>query len=168
MLDLRCGGLYQASPPPPRLGAPASISEELQVLAALHEIGADLGDPVEVTRAEGQLPVSGVGLRPQRQQEIRRALNGIPHVSIRFAEPDAAEMPAEPAATPAAPATERSTGFQARIEQQLGGRPEFEKFSGQLLDFDEAAMARAYALRALAQRFRRKAMLPFPHRNSAY
>jgi hypothetical protein len=62
-------------------------------------------------------------------------------------------MPQEPAAPAAVPPTGKSTGFQARIEQQLGGRAEFEKFSGQLLDFDEATMARAYALRALAQRF---------------
>ena len=97
--------------------------------------------------------VSGVGVLPQRQQDIHRALDGIPNVSIRFAEPSAAGTLEDSAGTAVAPPTGKSTGFQARIEQQLGGRAEFEKFSGQLLDFNEAAMARAYALRALAQRF---------------
>ena len=36
---------------------------------------------------------------------------------------------------------------------QLGGRAEFARFSAQILDWNEAAMARSYALRALAQRF---------------
>ena len=65
-------------------GNPASISEELRVLAALHEIGADLGDPVEVTRSGGRVLVSGVGVPPQRQHEIHRALDRIPNVTCGF------------------------------------------------------------------------------------
>src|SRR5271157_4374913 len=34
--------------------ASASISDELQVLSALHKIGADLGDPIEVKRSGGR------------------------------------------------------------------------------------------------------------------
>jgi hypothetical protein len=41
----------------------------------------------------------------------------------------------------------------SRLETQLGGRPQLESFSSQLLGRDEAAMARAYALRRLAQQF---------------
>jgi hypothetical protein len=43
--------------------------------------------------------------------------------------------------------------FQARLEERLGGRPQYERFSSQLLDESDAAMARAYALRRLAQQF---------------
>jgi hypothetical protein len=39
------------------------------------------------------------------------------------------------------------------VEQQVGGRAEFERFSSQVLDRNEMMMARAYALRSLAQRF---------------
>jgi hypothetical protein len=125
----------------------------LQVLAALHEIGADLGDPVEVTRDGGRLLVSGVGIRPERQQQIHHALDGLPDVAVRFEEPAPAGTPEGAAVPPVAPPVEKSGGFQSRVEQQLGGRAEFERFSAQLLDFQEGAMARAYALRALAQRF---------------
>jgi hypothetical protein len=43
--------------------------------------------------------------------------------------------------------------FQVRLEERLGGRPQFERFSSQLLDGSDAVMSRAYALRRLAQQF---------------
>jgi len=39
------------------------------------------------------------------------------------------------------------------LEAKLGGHAEFESFTSRLLDRNEAAMARAYALRRLAQQF---------------
>jgi hypothetical protein len=76
----------------------------------------------------------------------------MPGVSVRFGETP--EVAAEPAAgTPATPAAPKPTRLDARLEKQLGGRVEMERFSGQMLDWTDAAMTRAYALRALAQRF---------------
>ena len=136
-------------------GSSASISEELQVLAALHEIGADLGDPVEVTRSDGQVLVSGVGLPPQRQTQIERAVGAIPNVAVRFGDPaSVAPLPEEPA--PPAPrrsSEPKAAGLQSKLQQALGDRANFERFSSQMLDWSDAAMARVYALRALAQRF---------------
>jgi hypothetical protein len=121
------------------------------VVAALHEIGADLGDPVEVTRSGGQVRVSGMGIAQSRQNEIERAVEGIPHVAIEFAAPPPA--PDAPAAAAAAADGTKTGAMQSRLEQQLGGRAEFARFSAQILDWNDAAMARCYALRALAQRF---------------
>ena len=132
-------------------GSSASISQELQVVAALHEIGADLGDPVEVTRSGGQVLVSGMGIAPARQKEIHRVLDPIPNVAVQFAAPPPA--PDAPATTATPLGGARPGTMQARFEQQLGGRAEFARFSAQILDWNEAAMARSYALRALAQRF---------------
>jgi hypothetical protein len=137
--------------------ASASISDELQVLSALHQIGADLGDPIEVKRSGGQVMVSGVGVPAQRQQPIHDMLDSLPNVSVNFANP-AAVSPGAPATSDgaAAPDSARSapaSKIQARLEQQLGGRAEFERFSSQVLDANDAAMSRAYALRGLAQRF---------------
>ena len=86
-------------------GTPASISEELRVLVALHEIGADLGDPVEVNSANGRILVSGVGVLPQRQRDIHKALDGMPNVTVQFADPSAAA-----AAAPSANDTADSPG----------------------------------------------------------
>ena len=139
----------------------ASISEELQVLAALHEIGADLGDPVEVTQNSGKTIVSGVGVLPERQQRIRRALDAMPNVTVHFENPASASVPDAPG-IPAA-GNSRQGAMQARVEEQLGGRAAFARFSTHLLDATEALMPRAYALRALAQRFpaeKERAMQP--------
>ncbi len=132
-------------------GSSASISEELRVVAALHEIGADLGDPVEVALADGRVVVSGIGVTPERQREIRRVLEDIPNVSVQFAEPGVAGAHDVDAADAEAPA--KISGLQSRLEQQLGGRAEFERFSGQVLDRMDSAMARVYAIRSLSLRF---------------
>jgi anti-sigma factor RsiW len=138
---------------PAATSGPASISDELQVFAALHEIGADLGDPVEIELSEGRVIVAGVGINAQRQQQIHGLLDPMPKVTVRFSEP--APGHAVPAETPATAATSPTPPgpLQARIEQQLGGQAEFEKFSSQVLDRNESMMARAYALRRLAENF---------------
>jgi hypothetical protein len=133
-------------------GSSASISEELQVLAALHEIGADLGDPVEITRSGGRVLVSGVGVPSRRRNEIQKALEGIPGVAVEFAEPGAASVPQDGAAP--RPAQEAPLApLQLQMQQHLGGRANFERFGSQMLDWSDAAMARVYALRSLAQRY---------------
>jgi hypothetical protein len=134
---------------------PSSFSEELQVAAALHQIGADLGEPIEISREGGQIVVSGSGIPSQRQLQIHGQLDRLPHVVVRFADPvfpaSAPPVQSEPVARDAA-GTEK-TNRTARIEQRLGGRPQFERVSGQILDWTDAAMTRAYALRRLAQQF---------------
>lgn len=134
---------------------PASISDELQVLSALHQIGADLGDPIDVKRSGGRVLVSGVGVPAQRQKQIHDMLDSLPNVSVNFANPAAvsSEAPAVSDGAAVSDAGGAGSKLQSRLEQQLGGKAEFEKFSAQILDTNEAAMSRAYALRGLAQRF---------------
>ena len=136
-------------------GDSASISEELRVLSALHEIGADLGDPVEVHREAGRVLVGGVGVPAERRRKIQSVLSGIPNVAIQFSDPSGAAIPDDAGVDSpgAGPKGLEASGIQARLEKHLGGRAEFERFSGQLLEALDSAMSRAYALRALAQRF---------------
>lgn len=131
----------------------ASISDELRVVAALHGIGADLGDPVEIRFSSGHVEVSGVGVSPERQRQIRSLLDSMPHVEVAFSNPGAAPEPPQAAAPEPAPVFSPAPKLQAGLERQLGGRAELEKFTSRVLDWNEAAMARAYALRALAERF---------------
>lgn len=147
-------------PPGPYLSTaptsePSPFSEELQVAAALHQIGADLGEPIEINREGGQIVVSGSGIPSQRQQQIHGQLDRLPHVVVRFADPvfpaSAPPVQSEPVARDAA-GTEK-TNRTARIEQRLGGRPQFERASAQILDWTDSAMTRAYALRRLSQQF---------------
>jgi hypothetical protein len=156
------GGMpRQPGVPPGPVSVPAEnvetpvFSEELQVVAALHQLGADLGDPLEISREGRQVLVSGTGIPPQRQQQIHGLLDRLPHVVVRFDDPafpaGAMPVPSEPATRDAA-GPEKST-YAARIEERLGGRPQFERFSSSVLDWTDSAMTRAYALRRLAQQF---------------
>jgi hypothetical protein len=133
----------------------ASISEQLAVVAALHGIGADLGDPLEINVAGPRILVSGIGIPPERRQQIHQALDPLPYVAVQFSDPMASPLPQEqqPAPGEASSPVTKPTGLEARLEQVWGGRAEFERISAQLLDWNDAAMSRVYALRSLAQRF---------------
>jgi hypothetical protein len=116
-----------------------------------------LGDQIDVKRSGGRVLVSGVGVPAQHQKQIHDMLDALPNVSVNFANPAAvsSEVPATSAGAAVADSAPETTisKTQARLEQQLGGKAEFERFSSQVLDANEAAMSRAYALRGLAQRF---------------
>jgi len=119
---------------------------------ALHELGADLGDPLEIANSGGRIRVTGSGISPERQRQIRGALDSLAQVDVRFTD---AAPPARggerdnPAGAGAAAVPRVENGLQ----DQLGGRMQLERFSAELLDRSDAAMARAYALRRLAQEF---------------
>jgi hypothetical protein len=135
----------------PSIPAP-TIGDELRVLAALHKVGADLGDPLEVARGAGEIVVSGVGIAPERQQEIQKVLSSMPNVVVRFTE----SAPTD--ASPQQPAPENTSTsdvpqLQARIADQVGGRAHFEQLAAQVLDMSEPLMSRAYALRRIEERF---------------
>ncbi len=149
--------------PPSRLAvvAPrssASVSDELQVLSALQKIGADLGDPIHVTLSADKVLVSGEGVAPERRQLIQRTLDSMPKVAVQFTEPVAAPIPeGSVSSAPAPSGTTRAAApnskIQSRLEEQLGGPAEFDRFSSQILDVDDGAMSHAHALRNLARQF---------------
>jgi hypothetical protein len=131
----------------------ASAADELQVIAALHDVGADLGDPVEVSRSGSEVVVSGIGLAPGRQQQIKSALGSKAHVVVRFSDSPQATAPDQPVPTNDTPTTGDVRQLQARLAEQLGGRANLEQLSAQVLDSSESLMPRAYALRRLAEQF---------------
>jgi len=133
-------------------GPSASISDELLVMSVLHGIGADLGDPVQVSLSDGLVRVTGVGVAPARRQKILAALEPLPGVVSHFSDPSAAPLPNDAAAQPAS-ASAAPAAFQSRLETQLGGHAAFDRFTGQILNWNDSAMAHAYALRLLAQQF---------------
>ena len=130
----------------------AGPTRELQVIAALHRIGADLGEPIELTRSGRQLLVTGTGMEPDRQQQVRSSLAGLPNVAVRFDNPTPVEAEAGTGRA-ALSITAARVPLQAEIEKAVGGRVAFEKFANRALDLSESAMERAHALRNLAERF---------------
>ena len=143
-----------ASEPGEIRGTPVGPAEELRVLAALNEIGADLGDPVEVIRDDslGRLTITGVGVAPARQQQIRDAIRDIPGVTVDFTQPRPLE-PGAPREAPAPVTAPRRSALHDQLEARLGAGDRVEQFIDMLIADSESALARAHALRKLAARF---------------
>ena len=141
-----------ATEQPAAAETPVGPAEELRVLAALNQIGADLGDPVEVKRddANNRLTISGVGVDAARQQQIKNALRDIPGVVLEFTDP----QPVDVVTSPEAPVTAaRRSPLHAELETRLGAGDRVDAFVDRLLAASETGLARAHALRNLAARF---------------
>jgi hypothetical protein len=117
-----------------------------------------LGDPVEVAREGSHIVVSATGLSPARQREIRDRVTSLPNTVVRFSEPAVSPPQATSPQSTSPDAAEANprpavSANQTRLEEQLGGHIQFEAFSSQLLDRNDAALSRVYALRRLSQQF---------------
>lgn len=137
----------------PEAPRPLTPADELKVIAALHAIGADLGEPVEVTRTDSSIVVSALATDAERQSQIRTALSGLSYVDLRFEQPesvrtDALQLRRAPEAGPP-----KSNALLELLAGKLGSRSTVENFTNHTLDLSETALARAHALRSLAERF---------------
>ena len=143
------GRLTPSTPEPaPDTPPDATPGDELRVLAILHALGADLGEPVEVSRSGSNVFVTAAGLSPDRERQIRSALSATT-ATFRVDSANTASAPAAQASTVA----RRDSVLQLAIERQLGGRRQFERFAELTLESSDDLMTRAHALRRLARRF---------------
>jgi hypothetical protein len=124
-------------------------------LAALNRIGADLGEPIEVERYEKpqRILVTGLGIDPARQADIRRAVGALPGVNLQFVEPTAvADAPAGPPRN--APRSQGGpSALVSELEQKLGRREEARTTVDRILDQSDSGLIRAHSLEKLAKRF---------------
>lgn len=139
---------------PPVVANLSNAAQELQLIAALHRLGADLGEPVEWTRDGARLVVSGAGLTATRKRQVQSALAVIPNVEWR--DEEAGPMESGQASRELARSTARRTPgpLAAMVENRAAGRLDPEPAMEEVLDASDAVMARAHALRLLADRFR--------------
>lgn len=157
----------EAAPPAPKIAAqpipghpepaaevPASPADTLRVLAALDEIGADVGDPIDVSMGAERVVVRATGfLSAERRQEIAAALRQLPRVTIDL---DAASTP--PQAAVRGGSLERySTGMpdamRRRLQDRLGGTAPLQEATDRVLDTSGLAVSRAHAVEFLAGKF---------------
>jgi anti-sigma factor RsiW len=141
---------------PARVTAPSPVvstaGQELEVFSALHRIGADLGEPIEIRQGGEHLTVIGTGLTSARQAQVQAALSQIPGVELRFLEAKANPRPGNTSDDRNSVTT---APLQPRLQALLGSRESAEDFTNHALDASDAMMARVHALRALARAFPR-------------
>ncbi|HZU24742.1 MAG TPA: zf-HC2 domain-containing protein [Bryobacteraceae bacterium] len=126
---------------------PVTADDELRVIGALHEIGADLGEPVKVLRRPDQIVVSAIGLDPPHAARLRSALREMPEVIVYLS--------AGPVAARRAGAAREVVGSPAppAIARQFATPEDYEAFVDGVLSQTDAMMARAHALHDLEARF---------------
>jgi len=123
-------------------------AEELRVLAALARIGADVGEPIEWERSSDRITITGTGIDPSRQSDLRAALGSLPGVELRFVEPGNVTLPSGDAQRAAG-----SAALVSELEQRLGRPEEARAIVDRLLDQSDSSLLRAHALDKLAKRF---------------
>ncbi|MBI1761421.1 MAG: zf-HC2 domain-containing protein [Acidobacteria bacterium] len=152
---------------------------EVAALYALHQLQADLGEQLEVVRAaDRQIIVRGLVEQAARKEQLTQALKHLPLVTARIqtveeavrqtqqnSPPAAATISTNEISVNAGSAAASVNPFQQKMAEHFGGRAglseaerqEINRQVAQLANAIEtdasAAMAEAWALRRLAERF---------------
>lgn len=135
---------------------------ELQLQAALHGIGADLGEQITVQQgADGRVQVVGIAADEARKRQIATALAGIPFTELRvttIAQAAAQPQPgsAVPNSNPASPTTVTITNpplLEEQLKQRFPDGDQRTEYVNQSLALCQSASARAWALNRLADRY---------------
>jgi len=148
--SLRAAVVSPSPHPVPRLAVAPNLEDlEISVRYALHSIGADMGEVVEVTHAEGQVVVNAWPLSPDRKSELAEVLGGKPSVRLELQPP---EEPALPKVTVVLPTVPPQAPDQ-RLTKFFGSPEAEENYVSGILQSRRELLAHLYALRALALRW---------------
>jgi hypothetical protein len=133
---------------------PIGPEDMLRVFRALDEIGADVAEPLDVSEdAEHRLVVVRAGGLPaQRRQEIADALQPLPKVSLTWDAGSSGRASAHPAASEQV-STNIPDAVRQQLEDRLGGPIARQEVTDRVLEASAAALARAYAVQVLAEKF---------------
>ncbi len=130
---------------------------EVEARHALHRVGADLGEPIDVqiaTQEPAGVSVKGFVSSAQRKQELLAVLQGIPHVTVELQSEE--EIDSQPLAARTR-AESKIIAPPSPIEKQLlryfGEPAAVEDFSKHAVTAVEALMAHAWALHHLSERY---------------
>ena len=138
----------------PRTETPAGPEVTLHVLAALNQIGADVGEPVDISEdpQHKHVVVHAAGVSRERQQQIVDVLKAVPRVVLEF---DSGKSTLPPAK--AAPMERYAASIPAPLRQQfeerLGGSNALQETTDRVLESSASAVAQAHALEILARNF---------------
>jgi len=125
------------------------LEEELAVQYRLHEIGADLTDPIELKQEQGKIVIMARGASADRKQQLAELFGTDPHVRLET-DVNGSEFDASaPLSLPITAASPHKPDQQ--LVEFLGSPEAQENFTRSVLDTDASILARLYALRKLAQ-----------------
>lgn len=125
------------------------VEEELRVQFRLHEIGADLREPIELRQDQGKIVVNARAASDERKQQLSEMFGADPRIRLET------EVSSTPLTTTVPPAIVSRAALEPRRDKQLvdffGSAEAQENFTRAILDTDAAVLGHLYALRSLAQ-----------------
>jgi len=175
-------------PSPAPMPSEAELKEsEVAALYALHQLKADLGEPLEIIRQDGQVVVRGQVETTERKRELIAAMKAIPFVASQIQTFDEAAAPTARTQAPQATVAATDSGgvtaampgvnqFERRLARYFAERNtaapknteanteatdrQIAQLSNDVFAESSAALANAWALRRLAERFNENADEP--------
>jgi len=138
----------------PESESPVGPEDMLRVFRALDEIGADVGEPLDVSEdsAHRFVVVRAVGLPATRRQEVADALQPLPRVSLIWDAGNSGRVSTQTSSSEQI-STNVPDGVRRQLEDSLGGAIGRQEVTDRVLETSAAALARAYAVRVLADKF---------------
>jgi hypothetical protein len=145
-------------PPPPDLEG-----TEMAVRYGLHQLDADLGEPIEISRGSmGKVIVDASGVAPELQAKLQQQLASIPNTGLELDRPPSPRCEACPAPSqemaavaPSPPLTFAlvANPNEKRLEEIFGDPHAQESFTQEVLAESGDALSHGFALRDLALRY---------------
>ncbi len=134
------------------------LDAELKARVALHTVGADLGEQVEVIHdSRGSVVlVRGLLNTPERKHELLAALQGIPDLELKLQTVDEAAVKRESDELTLSNREIVVTGhpvLEGKLAQQFPNAEERAVFVNRTLSLADLAMAHVWALRRLEERY---------------
>jgi len=134
------------------------LDTELQARVALHTVGADLGEQVEVVHEShaSVVLVQGLVNTPERKRELSAALQGIPDLDVTLQTVDeaVAKQESEDLVPPSRePVVTGHPALEDKLAQRFPNSDERAAFVNRTLSLADLAIAHAWALRRLEERY---------------
>ncbi|MBV8570174.1 MAG: hypothetical protein JO319_06155 [Acidobacteriaceae bacterium] len=123
---------------------------EMTVRYELHQMGADLGDSIEISRSQSELVVNAWGVSSQRKDQLTALLANKPGVQLEFQSPANGHRNPTHAITAVPP---RSAQQDNRLLAFFGGADAEENYTRGVLQSSTDILAHLYALQELAVRW---------------
>jgi hypothetical protein len=137
--------------------SPAKLDDlEMDVRYALHGIGADLGEGIEIAaRPPNRLVINAATASPQRRKQLETLFGSKPGVRLEFEESVNDRVPKRAAAkTIVIPDSDQSSQTpDGRLSQYFGSPTAQENYARSVLQTSTDILAHLYALRELADRW---------------
>jgi hypothetical protein len=139
---------------------------EMAVRYGLHQLDADLGEPIEISRdRRGKVIIDASAVAPELQAKLQQQLEALPNTGLVLERPpsptcDTCPSPStvtqETVLSPPAPAQSTAPTVnpnEKRLEKIFGDPKAQESFTQEVLAVSGAALSHGFALRNLARRY---------------